>query len=321
MLMLVVTPGEPAGIGPDLLVRFAQNRRECPMVVAADADMLTQRARLLSMPLEINDNLQMPSCEPGRLSVVHCPLAQPAIPGVLDPANVPGVLGALDGAIAGCLQGRYSGLVTGPMQKSVVNDAGVSFIGHTEYLAAASNVEDVVMLLVAGDLRVALATTHLPLSQVPSAVTSALLMRRLQILHQDLQTKFLCPNPKILVAGLNPHAGESGHLGGEEIEVITPVIEALQSRKYRVVGPLPADTLFTPQYLSGADAVMCMYHDQGLPVLKFAGFGEAVNVTLGLPFVRTSVDHGTALDKAGGADVSVGSFTAAVNLAAQLSQL
>jgi len=316
--MLAITPGEPAGIGPDLIIRLAQQARPTPWVVLADIKMLQARAQLLKLPLDVVTNLSEPTCRAGKLTVRHIPLAVTTQAGQLDRANVPGVLAALDAAIQGCLAGDYAGLVTGPMQKSIVNDAGIPFSGHTEYLAHASGVEDVVMLLVAGRLRVALATTHLPLKDVAAALTKELLNRRLKILHTGLRSALGLPEPRILVAGLNPHAGEQGHLGREEIDVIMPVLESLRGEGMHLTGPLPADTLFTPGHLKSADAVMAMYHDQGLPVLKYAGFGEAVNVTLGLPFVRTSVDHGTALDLAGRDAVDSGSMAAALALAAEM---
>lgn len=316
--MLAITPGEPAGIGPDLVIRLAQQERQLGWVVLADAQMLADRARLLKLPLTIDNNEAQPSCARAHLTVHHVPLANPVKPGQLDCANVPGVLAALDAAIQGCLNDTFTALVTGPMQKSVVNDAGIAFSGHTEYLADAAGVDDVVMLLVAGNLRVALATTHIPLSQVSASLTQVLLERRLNILHAGLKNYFAMPDPHILVAGLNPHAGESGHLGSEEINTIAPVLERLRAKGLRLSGPLPADTLFTPRHLEKADAVLAMFHDQGLPVLKYAGFGEAVNVTLGLPFVRTSVDHGTALDLAGTQAVDTGSMAAALQLAESL---
>jgi len=273
---------------------------------------------LLQLPLTLDDNLQSPSLLPGHLTVLHTPLANTVIPGLLDTANVPGVMAALDAAIAGCMRGDYSALLTGPIQKSVVNDAGIAFSGHTEYLAEKSGVEDVVMLLMTDAMRVALATTHLPLAQVSNALTQPLLERRLHILNNTLRQQFAVAQPRILVAGLNPHAGEGGHLGSEEINVIQPVCEHLRSQGMDLVGPLPADTLFTPKYLQHADAVMSMFHDQGLPVLKYSGFGQAVNVTLGLPFIRTSVDHGTALDIAGSGDADLGSFLAALTVAYEL---
>jgi len=316
--MIAITPGEPAGIGPDLVVQAAQRERQMPWLVIADKNMLAARAQLLQLPLTLDDNLQSPSLLPGYLTVLHTPLANTVIPGQLDTANVPGVMAALDAAIAGCMRGDYSALLTGPMQKSVFNDAGIAFSGHTEYLAEKSGVEDVVMLLMTDAMRVALATTHLPLAQVPNALTQPLLERRLHILNNTLRQQFAVAQPRILVAGLNPHAGEGGHLGSEEINVIQPVCEHLRSQGMDLVGPLPADTLFTPKYLQHADAVMSMFHDQGLPVLKYSGFGQAVNVTLGLPFIRTSVDHGTALDIAGSGDADLGSFLAALTVASEL---
>ena len=316
--MIAITPGEPAGIGPDLVVQAAQRERQMPWLVIADKNMLAARAQLLQLPLTLDDNLQSPSLLPGHLTVLHTPLANTVIPGQLDTANVPGVMAALDAAIAGCMRGDYSALLTGPMQKSVVNDAGIAFSGHTEYLAEKSGVEDVVMLLMTDAMRVALATTHLPLAQVSNALTQPLLERRLHILNNTLRQQFAVAQPRILVAGLNPHAGEGGHLGSEEINVIQPVCERLRSQGMDLVGPLPADTLFTPKYLQHADAVMSMFHDQGLPVLKYSGFGQAVNVTLGLPFIRTSVDHGTALDIAGSGDADLGSLLAALTVASEL---
>ena len=330
--MIAITPGEPAGIGPDLVVQAAQRERQMPWLVIADKNMLAARAQLLQLPLTLDDNLQSPSLLPGHLTVLHTPLANTVIPGQLDIANVPGVMAALDAAIAGCMHDDYSALLTGPMQKSVVNDAGIAFSGHTEYLAEKSGVEDVVMLLMTDAMRVALATTHLPLAQVSNALTQPLLERRLHILNNTLRQQFAVAQPRILVAGLNPHAGEGGHLGSEEINVIQPVCEHLRSQGMDLVGPLPADTLFTPKYLQHADAdtlftpkylqhadaVMSMFHDQGLPVLKYSGFGQAVNVTLGLPFIRTSVDHGTALDIAGSGDADLGSLLAALTVASEL---
>ncbi len=313
--MIVVTPGEPAGIGPDLVIQAAQQAADSAWAVVADVDMLRSRAQQLGLPLQIHDNLDRQSLLAGDLNVIHTPLARSVVAGQLDPHNAQGVLDALDAAIAGAMHGTFTALVTGPMQKSVVNDAGVPFSGHTEYLADAAGVDDVVMLLMTQTLKVALATTHLPLADVSQALTPALLAGRLRILHGALVKDFDIPNPKILVAGLNPHAGEYGHLGREEIEVIQPVCDSLRNEGIGIVGPLPADTLYTPKYLETADATMAMYHDQGLPVLKFAGFGQAVNVTLGLPFVRTSVDHGTALDLAATGRADGGSFTQALAIA------
>ena len=316
--MLAVALGEPAGIGPDLVLALTQTERPHPWFVVGDAGLLETRAAALGIPLSIDDNLSRPAGAAGYLTVRHTPLAGSLEPGTLDTANVPGVLESLDVAIDGCLRGKWGGLVTGPLQKSIINDAGVAFTGHTEYLAAAAGADDVVMLLVAGDLRVALATTHLPLRAVADAIDATLLARCLTILRDDLQSVFGIASPHILVAGLNPHAGEGGHLGREELDVIGPVCDRLRGQGFVIEGPLPADTLFTEAYLDRADAVLAMYHDQGLPVLKHAGFGRAVNVTLGLPFVRTSVDHGTALDLAGTGRADPGSFAEALALAARL---
>lgn len=321
--MLAITPGEPAGIGPDLVVTLAAEARSSDWVAVADPELLEERARLLGIPLAVETDTAQPARDAGRLTVVPVPLAAAVTPGCLAVENAAYVLRTLEVAADGCLNGTYAGMVTGPVQKSVINDAGIAFSGHTEFLrdrarAADSSADDVVMLLVAGDLRVALATTHLPLRAVPDAITAALLTRRLDILIADLERRFAITAPRVLVAGLNPHAGESGHLGREELEVITPVCDAARRAGHRVRGPLPADTLFTPRMLETADAVLAMYHDQGLPVLKHAGFGEAVNVTLGLPFVRTSVDHGTALDLAGTGRAEAGSLRAALALAARL---
>ena len=313
--MIVVTPGEPAGIGPDLVIQAAQQAGDSAWVVVADVDMLRSRAQQLGLPVQVHDDPEHQPSEAGDLNVIHTPLARSVVAGQLDPHNAQGVMDALDAAVAGAMHGTFTGLVTGPMQKSVVNDAGIPFSGHTEYLADAAGVDDVVMLLMTQTLKVALATTHLPLADVAPALTPALLAGRLRLLHGALVKDFDIANPKILVAGLNPHAGESGHLGREEIEVIQPVCDSLRDEEIDIVGPLPADTLYTPKYLETADATMAMYHDQGLPVLKFAGFGQAVNVTLGLPFVRTSVDHGTALDLAATGRADGGSFTQALAIA------
>lgn len=316
---LAITTGEPAGIGPDLLVTLAQSARDSRWVAIADEHLLERVAKRLGFALEIDDNLAAPSCRAGSLTVLHTPLAVPETPARLDPANAAYVLRTLDLAAAGCLQGDFAGVVTGPVQKSVINEAGVAFSGHTEFFCERAGVDDVVMLLVAGELRVALATTHLPLREVADAISAELLRRRLTLLIEGLRQRFSLRDPRILVAGLNPHAGERGHLGREEIEVITPVCDEFRAKGVRIVGPLPADTLFTRQSLARADAVFVMYHDQGLPVLKNQAFGEAVNLTLGLPFVRTSVDHGTALDIVGTGKADTGSLAAAIALAEKLT--
>lgn len=313
--MLAITAGEPAGIGPDLVVTLAGRQRTTDWVAVADPDLLADRARRLGVALRVETDLAAPTRLAGSLTVLPVPLAVASEPGRLDAANAGYVLRTLEAAADGCLAGRFRAMVTGPVQKSIINDAGIPFSGHTEFLQQRAGVDDVVMLLVAGTLRVALATTHLPLREVADAITRPLLARRLQLLIDGLHDRFDIAEPRILVAGLNPHAGESGHLGHEDIDVIAPVCEAARAAGRAVLGPLPADTLFTAPWLQRADAVLAMYHDQGLPVLKFAGFGEAVNVTLGLPFIRTSVDHGTALDLAGTGRARTGSFEAALALA------
>ncbi|MCP5179448.1 MAG: 4-hydroxythreonine-4-phosphate dehydrogenase PdxA [Pseudomonadales bacterium] len=316
---LAITIGEPAGVGPELVLQLV-SRQDTPRnwIAVGDRDLLGQRASALDLQIELLD-AQAPLPRSGAcLRVHHVALPRRATPGRLDPGNAAAVVRTLDVAIEGCRSGRFAGVVTAPVQKSVINDAGIPFTGHTEYLRDGSGVEDVVMMLVADRLRVALATTHLPLRAVPDAISRALLCRRLGIVHRALIDQFRIADPRILVAGLNPHAGESGHLGREEIEVIAPAIAELAATGMRLRGPLPADTLFTPAQLANADAVMAMYHDQGLPVLKYAAFGRGVNVTLGLPFVRTSVDHGTALDIAGRGVADSGSLAEAIQLAEML---
>ena len=314
--MLAITPGEPAGIGPELLIALVQREHPANWVGIADPDMLRERAKLLGLTLDIRSSS---TGRAGALQVLPVPLAQESVPGQLNPNNAKGVLDSLRLAVQGCLSGRFSGMVTGPVQKSVINDSGFAFSGHTEFLRDASGAPDVLMLLVAEQLRVALATTHLPLREVPGALTAERLESKLGLLIRGLRDRFGLLEPRILVTGLNPHAGEAGHLGCEEIEVIGPVCERFRRAGANVAGPLPADTAFTPRMLHGADAVLAMYHDQGLPVLKHAGFGSAVNVTLGLPFVRTSVDHGTALDIAGTGAADTGSFAAALALAEEMT--
>jgi 4-hydroxythreonine-4-phosphate dehydrogenase len=316
---LALTTGEPAGIGPDLAVMWAQRARRVPVVALANPGLLESRARQLGLHIDVVPYPGPVAFTAGALSVQPIGLGADVVAGRLDVINVPYVIDTLAAAADGCLEGRFSGMVTGPVQKSIINDAGIAFSGHTEFLAQRCRSATVVMLLVAGELRVALATTHVPLAAVPALITQARLRAVLEILLDDLQRRFGIERPRVLVAGLNPHAGEGGHLGREEIDVIEPVCRAFQHRG--VVGPLPADTLFTQRVLAGADAVLAMYHDQGLPVLKHVGFGNAVNVTLGLPIVRTSVDHGTALDLAGRGGADAGSFVAAVTLAAQLAGL
>jgi len=292
-------------------------------VVFADRELLAERARSLGLAIDLAEYDPAAPARPHTphsLEIVHVPLARASRAGTLDPANARAVLDALRLGVQGCMRGEFCGLVTGPVHKGVINDAGLPFTGHTELLAELSGARLPVMLLCGGGLRVALATTHLPLARVSAALTRERLADVLEVLHGDLQCRFGLATPRILVCGLNPHAGEGGHLGREEIDVIAPVIGALSARGLTLEGPVPADTAFTPQRLSGADAVLAMYHDQGLPVLKHAAFGHAVNVTLGLPFVRTSVDHGTALDLAGSGRADAGSMRAAIALAADLAQ-
>jgi 4-hydroxythreonine-4-phosphate dehydrogenase len=316
---LAITPGEPAGIGPELVVALAGHARDAPLVVIADANLLVERARLLGVSLSIDDKLDTPTLAAGCLTVQHVALETHSIPGQLDVANSGYVLETLTVAANGCRSGRFRGVVTGPVQKSVINESGVAFSGHTEFFRDHAGVREVLMLLVADELRVGLATTHLPLAKVAASINQEILRRRLTLLLDGLRASFGIARPRVLVAGLNPHAGEGGHLGREEIEVIEPVCEEFRANGEQVQGPLPADTLFTPSYLAQADAVFAMYHDQGLPVLKHVGFGRAVNVTLGLGYVRTSVDHGTALDLAGTGKADVGSLQQAIALACRLN--
>jgi 4-hydroxythreonine-4-phosphate dehydrogenase len=316
--VLAITPGEPAGIGPDIAIELCQIEREEAIVLVADKNMLSDRADLLGKELDIVEDDKTVTRDARRVNVIHVPLEEKVEPGVLNPRNSVGVLKSLDNAIGGCLSGRFSGLVTGPIQKSVMNEGGIPFTGHTEYLAERAEVEDVVMMLASEKMRVALATTHLPLKQVPQEITYELLTRRLMILNEALRNLFRIASPRILVSGLNPHSGESGKLGLEEEDVISPVCESLRERGVDLIGPLPADTLFTPKYLDQADSVMAMYHDQGLPVLKYSSFGRAVNITLGLPFVRTSVDHGTALELAGRGIADSSSLGEAIKLAGRI---
>jgi 4-hydroxythreonine-4-phosphate dehydrogenase len=317
---VALTAGEPAGIGPDLCVLLAQQPARARVVVLADKTLLASRARALKLPLAIMDYAPLADqpAPPGVLEVMHLPLAAPVQTGRLDPANGAYVLETLRSAVEGCMSGAFDAMVTAPVHKGVINDAGIPFTGHTEFLAELTNTPRVVMMLVGGAMRVALATTHLPLREVADAVTRESLAEIIRILHHDLVTRFGIAYPRILVAGLNPHAGEGGHLGREEIEVISPVLEALRVQGMDLRGPLPADTLFTPRLLADCDCVLAMYHDQGLPVLKHASFGAGVNVTLGLPIIRTSVDHGTALDLAGSGKAELGSLLAAIELACQL---
>ncbi|MDD2699908.1 MAG: 4-hydroxythreonine-4-phosphate dehydrogenase PdxA [Sideroxydans sp.] len=315
---LVITSGEPAGIGPDLCLQLA--RAERPLVVIADKALLRQRAVQLDLEVEFHDYSPAEAVAKGKLSVLHVPLARPATAGRLDIANASYVLEILRRAAQGCLSGEFAGMVTAPVHKGVINDAGIPFTGHTEFLAEQTRTPLVVMMLAGGGMRVALATTHLPLREVADAITSDLLEDILRILHRDLQNRFGIAQPRILVAGLNPHAGEGGHLGREEIEVMIPVLDKLRGEGMNVSQPLPADTLFAVHRLRECDAVLAMYHDQGLPVLKHASFGEGVNITLGMPIIRTSVDHGTALELAGTGKANVGSLLEAIKMAVEMAK-
>jgi len=320
---IAITAGEPAGIGPDIALAMAGESHDAELVVIAAPELLRERAGLLGQDLQLRQvDLTAPPGPhvPGRLLVDPVPLAVPALPGRPDPANAPYVLDTLRRAVDGCLAGRYSAMVTAPVQKSVINEAGIPFSGHTEFLAEATATPRVVMMLASGPMRVALATTHLPLAAVPGAITPGLLEETLTILHRDLRDKFGLPAPRIAVLGLNPHAGEGGHMGREEIDILIPTLAVLRAKGMDLLGPLPADTAFNRKVLDQVDAIFAMYHDQGLPVLKYASFGHAVNITLGLPILRTSVDHGTALDLAGSGRADTGSMRAALELAIQLSR-
>ena len=320
--VIAYTCGEPAGIGPDLAITLAETSLPCCLRILGNAEQLAARAAQLGKTvriLELRPQDDTPPHTPGQLAVHAMPLAAPVTPGQLDARNSAHVLALLDAALECCMSGHFDALVTGPVHKGIINDAGIPFTGHTEYLAEKSGAKKVVMMLTGGGLRVALATTHLPVSEISRAITRTELTAVLRVLYADLTHKFGITKPHVAVCGLNPHAGESGHLGREEIEVIEPVLNALRSEGMNLTGPHPADTLFAQLRRKPADAVLAMYHDQGLPVLKYASFGAGINITLGLPFIRTSVDHGTALDLAGTGNIETGSLLAAVNLAIELS--
>ncbi|MFY1054253.1 4-hydroxythreonine-4-phosphate dehydrogenase PdxA [Ectopseudomonas khazarica] len=318
-----LTPGEPAGIGPDLCLLLAREAQPAPLVAIASRELLAERARQLGLSIELLavEPQRWPDAPAaaGSLYVWDTPLAVAAEPGKLAAANASYVLQTLTRAAQGCLDGTFAGMITAPVHKGVINEAGIAFSGHTEFLADLTQTSQVVMMLATHGLRVALVTTHLPLKDVAAAITEERLERVTRILHADLRSKFGIAAPRILVCGLNPHAGEGGHLGREEIDIIEPTLQRLRAEGMNLIGPLPADTLFTPKYLDQADAVLAMYHDQGLPVLKFKGFGAALNVTLGLPIIRTSVDHGTALDLAGTGKVDIGSLQVALQTAYQMA--
>lgn len=321
--VVAVTSGEPAGIGPELCLRLAGWNGPARPVVLGDRELLAERAAVLGLPVRLREYRREAAVDRDELEVLHVPLAVRAQAGRLDPTNGGYVLALLDRALAGCVSGEFAAMATAPVHKGVINQAGVPFTGHTEYLADKTGTPLVVMMLAGdtarGPLRVALATTHLPLKDVPAAITADLLERTLRILEADLRGKYGLPRPRILVAGLNPHAGEGGYLGREEIDVITPVLEQLRGEGMQLSGPHPADTMFTPPVLAGGDAVLAMYHDQGLTALKYATFGHGINVTLGLPIIRTSVDHGTALELAGSGRADPGSLFEAVAEAARMA--
>ena len=319
---LAVTAGEPAGIGADLCLQLARQAHAVSFVVLCDKQLLQQRAAQLGLTVQLHDyDAQNIAPLPvGHLRVLHMPLVQPAEAGRLNPANSPYVLALLSRAVQGCQSGEFSAMVTAPVHKGVINDAGIPFTGHTEFLAELTHTPLVVMMLVGGGMRVALTTIHLPLREVADTITGELLQQVLTILQHDLQRRFGIAQPRILVAGLNPHAGEGGYLGREELDIMIPALNTLRAQGMDVSEPLPADTLFTPQHLAQCDAVLAMYHDQGLPVLKHASFGRGVNITLGLPIIRTSVDHGTALDLAGSGRADVGSLIEAMQVATQMSE-
>ncbi len=317
--VFAITSGEPAGIGPDVCLDLPQFQLPARCVVLADIDLMRERARLLgkdvqTVPYQAD---KLPS-DSNTVEVLHIPVAEPVQAGILNVNNAPYVIDLLDRAHQGIVAGEFAGMVTAPLHKGIINDAGKPFSGHTEYLADISHTPQVVMMLAGGGLRVALVTTHLPLKDIAAQITPELLSSVIHILHNDLQHKFHIENPRILVTGLNPHAGEQGHLGHEELDVIIPTLQKLQSDGLDIKGPYPADTVFEPFILKDGDAVLAMYHDQGLPVLKYASFGKGVNITLGLPFIRTSVDHGTALDLAGTGRAMSGSLQAAVEYALQM---
>jgi len=321
-LRIAITPGEPVGIGPDLLITLAQQAWDAQLVVLADAKLLKERAKLLGLTInliEFDENAPAKATPAGSVYIYQVNLGDDVELGVLNDANGQYVLDTLRIASEKNMDGTFDAVVTGPVHKGIINKAGISFSGHTEYFAQQSNTADVVMLLATEGLRVALVTTHIPLAYVSRAITEDRLTKVATILEHDLRTKFGIEKPRILVCGLNPHAGEDGHLGREEIDTITPTLDILRSQGMNLIGPLPADTLFQDKYLSEADAVLAMYHDQGLPVLKYKGFGKSVNITLGLPFIRTSVDHGTALDLAGTGTADVGSFELAIREAIKLA--
>lgn len=318
---IAITPGEPAGVGPDIIVSLAQKSWPAELVVCADASLIAERAEKLNIPLTLrpyNKDVPPQPQEAGTLTIADIKLSEPVIPGTLDERNAGYVVETLTFASERNMEGEFSAIVTGPVNKEIINRGGISFSGHTEFFAQHANSPDVVMMLASEQMRVALVTTHLPLAYVAKAITPERLKKVIQIIRSEMRLKFGMTNPRILVCGLNPHAGEGGHLGREEIDVIIPVLDELRELGYDLQGPLPADTLFQEKYLADADVVLSMFHDQGLPVLKYQGFGRSLNITLGLPYIRTSVDHGTALELAGTDKVDSGSFEVAINQALEL---
>ena len=320
-LRIALTPGEPAGIGPDLCLLLAQQPQAVELVVICDPELLQQRAAALGLsfqPRMFDPDASPRASAAGEVCILPVASGAPAQCGILDKRNAHYVLETLDHAIAGCQSGTFDALVTGPVHKGIINDAGIAFSGHTEYLAQATGTDTVVMLLATDELRVALVTTHVPLQEVSTWITADRLQRIIRILHAGLQQRFGMAQPHIKVCGLNPHAGEGGHLGREEIEIIIPALQGLRAEGIDLDGPLPADTVFNTDYIAASDAILAMYHDQGLPVLKHSGFGRAVNITLGLPIIRTSVDHGTALDLAGTGKADTGSLQTAIKYATEM---
>ncbi|MXP56479.1 4-hydroxythreonine-4-phosphate dehydrogenase PdxA [Pantoea sp. Mhis] len=315
---LIITPGEPSGIGPDLTIQLAQFNWPIELVVCADGDLLHQRSKQLGLTLNLHDYKSNTIPQPqlaGSLTLLHINIDKPVTPGLLDIANSQYVINTLERACDGCLNNEFFALVTGPVHKGIINDAGIIFTGHTEFLAKRTGIQYTVMMLVSQDIRVALVTTHLPLKDVSQTITYDRLYEIIIILHNDIKQRLRLSNPHIFVCGLNPHAGESGHLGTEEIEIIIPVLNALRQKGIHLTGPLPADTIFQSKYLEHADVILAMYHDQGLIASKLKGFGRSTNITLGLPFIRTSVDHGTGLELAGLGTADPSSFTIAIKYA------
>lgn len=319
---IAITPGEPAGIGPDLVIQLAQQAWPAELVVCADPELLSARAKKLGLPLQLKPyqpNLEPKAQEAGTLTLAPFTLITESVCGQLDEQNSAYVVETLRYAGEKNMNGEFDAVVTGPVHKGIINQSGIPFSGHTEFFANQANCQDVVMMLAAPGLHVALVTTHIPLAYVSKAITRDRLHQIVKILHTDLVEKFALEQPKIYVCGLNPHAGEDGHLGREEIDTIIPALEELRAEGMNIVGPLPADTIFQKKYLEDADVILAMYHDQGLPVLKSQGFGSSVNITLGLPYIRTSVDHGTALELAGTGQADIGSFVCALNKAIDLA--